>query len=82
MLGNGSLTVGINEQGLVHDFYYPYVGLDNLNTSRSMHHMIGVWIDGDFTWVDDGSWETTVDFESEALVSVVKMDSTKSMVLS
>jgi GH15 family glucan-1,4-alpha-glucosidase len=25
MLGNGSLTVGLDENGLVHDFYYPYV---------------------------------------------------------
>jgi glucoamylase len=73
MLGNGSLTVGLNEQGLVHDFYYPYVGLDNLTTSRSMHHMIGVWIDGDFTWVDDGSWVTEATFESEALISKVTM---------
>jgi GH15 family glucan-1,4-alpha-glucosidase len=73
MLGNGSLTVGLNEQGLVHDFYYPYVGLDNLTTSRSIHHMIGVWVDNEFTWVDDGSWTTTVNFESDALVSAVRM---------
>jgi len=75
MLGNGSLTVGLNEQGLVHDFYYPYVGLDNLNTSRSMHHRIGVWVDGAFSWVDDGTWIIDVDFESTALVSSIRMQS-------
>ncbi len=75
MLGNGSLTVGINEHGLVHDFYYPYVGLDNLTTSRSVHHKIGVWIDNMFSWVDDGSWAINVDFESDALVSVIGMRS-------
>lgn len=73
MLGNGSLTVGLNEQGLVHDFYYPYVGLDNLTTSRSLHHKIGVWVDGVFSWVDDGSWDISVDFETDALVSKVRM---------
>ena len=73
MLGNGSLTVGLNEQGLVHDFYYPYVGLENLTTARSTHHMIGVWIDGRFSWVDDGSWQTSVDFETDALISHVTM---------
>jgi GH15 family glucan-1,4-alpha-glucosidase len=73
MLGNGALTVGLNEQGLVHDFYYPYVGLDNLNTSRSMHHRIGVWVDGTFSWVDDGSWDISVTFESGALVSDIQM---------
>jgi len=73
MLGNGALTVGLNEQGLVHDFYYPYVGLDNLTTARSVHHKIGVWIDGEFSWVDDGSWKIGVDFETDALVSSVTM---------
>lgn len=61
--------VGLNERGLVHDFYYPYVGLDNLTNARSAHHKIGIWVDSTFHWVDDGSWDTTVDFESDALVS-------------
>lgn len=75
VLGNGKLTVGLNEHGLVHDFYYPYVGLENLTTARSVHHKIGVWVDGSFSWVDDGSWETLVSFESDALVSVITMKS-------
>lgn len=74
MLGNGSLTVGLNEHGLVHDFYYPYVGLDNLTTSRSAHHNIGVWADGVFSWADDGSWQTSVDFEERALVSKITLE--------
>jgi len=77
ILGNGSLTVGLNEQGLVHDFYYPYVGLENLTTARSTHHMIGVWIDGAFSWVDDGNWSISINFESDALVSIVTMKSSK-----
>ncbi len=77
MLGNGSLTVGLNEQGLVHDFYYPYVGLDNLTTARSVHHKLGVWVDGLFSWVDDGSWNIKVDFEVDALVSNIRMNSQK-----
>lgn len=77
ILGNGSLTVGLNEQGLVHDFYFPFVGLENLTTARSLHHKIGVWVDGVFSWVDDGSWSTIVNFEDEALVSDVSMRSDK-----
>lgn len=73
ILGNGALTVGLNEQGLVHDFYYPYVGLDNLTTARSVHHKIGVWIDDSFSWIDDGSWSTEISFEQEALVSSVRV---------
>lgn len=76
MLGNGALTVGLDEKGLVHDFYYPYVGLDNLTTARSIPHKIGVWVDGQFSWIDDDSWRTSVDFESEALVSNVEVHNT------
>jgi GH15 family glucan-1,4-alpha-glucosidase len=71
ILSNGSLMVGLNEHGLVHDFYYPYIGLDNLTNARSLHHKIGVWVDGEFHWMDDGSWETTVNFEENALVSSI-----------
>jgi GH15 family glucan-1,4-alpha-glucosidase len=74
MLGNGQLTVGLNEQGLVHDFYYPYVGLDNLSTARSSGHKIGVWVDGKFSWVDDNTWDQKVDFFADALISKITMD--------
>ncbi|MCW1908641.1 MAG: glycoside hydrolase family 15 protein [Candidatus Saccharibacteria bacterium] len=73
MLGNGSLTVGINEYGLVHDFYYPYVGLDNLTTSRGTQHKIGVWVNGHFSWVDDGSWNSKINFEADAMVSEIRL---------
>src|SRR3712207_1086969 len=73
MLGNGSLTVGLNERGLVHDFYFPYVGLDNLTTARSAMHKIGVWVDNTFSWASDDGWQSTIDFSSEALVSEIVM---------
>jgi GH15 family glucan-1,4-alpha-glucosidase len=77
ILGNGALTVGLNEIGLVHDFYYPYVGLDNLTTARSAHHKVGIWVDNEFSWVDDGSWEVSVDFETDALVARTTMTNKK-----
>lgn len=73
MLGNGSLTVGLDESGLVHDFYYPYVGLDNLTTARSSQHRIGVLVDKTFSWVDEEAWQTRVQLESDALVSDIAM---------
>lgn len=76
MLGNGSLTVGLDEYGLVHDFYYPYVGLDNLTTARSTQHRIGVSVGDSFSWVDDGSWKSHVSFENDALVSDVLLENT------
>ncbi len=73
MLGNSSLTVGLNEKGLVHDFYYPYVGQENLTNSRIMNHRIGVWVNGNFSWTDDENWSHDVNFETEALVSQVRL---------
>lgn len=73
ILSNGSLAVGLTQDGLVQDFYYPYVGLDNLSNARLGSHRIGVWIDGDFSWVDRSTWEISVDFEEDALVSTVAL---------
>jgi len=69
VLGNGGLTVGLNESGLVHDFYYPYVGLENLTTARSEPHRIGVWVDNEFSWIDSSEWKKVVDFNDDALIS-------------
>ncbi len=77
ILSNGSLAVGLNENGLVQDFYYPYVGLDNLANSRLGSHRIGVWIDGTFSWVSAKEWETSVDFETDALISSVTLHNNK-----
>jgi len=75
VLSNGQLFVGLDENGLVHDFYYPYVGLENLTNARNSNHKIGVWVDGKFKWTDDGSWQVEVDFEPDALISVVTLHS-------
>jgi len=73
VLSNGQLFVGLDEDGLVHDFYYPYVGLDNLTNARNSQHKIGVWVEGTFSWVSNADWEITVDFEDDALVGKVTM---------
>lgn len=70
ILSNGQLCVGLDENGFVHDFYYPYVGLDNLTTARSMHHKIGVSIDGEFSWLDGNDWQTHSSMSTEALTSI------------
>jgi GH15 family glucan-1,4-alpha-glucosidase len=73
ILGNGGLTVGLDENGLVHDFYYPYVGLENLTTARSQPHHIGLWIDGTFSWVHEDKWDRDINFNDDALVSNILM---------
>lgn len=77
VLSNGQLFVGLDENGLVHDFYYPYVGLENLTNARNSQHKIGIWVDDQFRWTDDGSWQISVNFEDKALVSNIRMKSDK-----
>jgi GH15 family glucan-1,4-alpha-glucosidase len=77
ILGNSGLTVGLNEQGLVHDFYYPYVGLENLTTARSKPHHVGVWVDNYFSWIHDDDWNRKVDFRDDSLISNIVMTNDK-----
>jgi len=68
VLSNGELHVGINRYGLVHDFYFPYVGLENHAAGRSTRHMVGVWVNGEMSWLDHGDWEFRFRYPHRALI--------------
>lgn len=68
VLSNGELHVGINKFGLVHDFYFPYVGLENHAAGKSLRHRVGIWIDGELSWLDDPGWVFTFSYPSSALI--------------
>ena len=69
VLGNGELQVGLNDYGLVHDFYYPYVGYMNHSAGPLTRHRIGVWIDGKLSWLDNpGEWTFNFRYPGHALV--------------
>lgn len=68
VLSNGELHVGINAFGEVHDFYYPYVGLENHAAGKSLRHHVGVWADGELSWLDDGSWELSFSYPHDSLI--------------
>ncbi len=77
VLSNGQLVVGLNEKGFVHDFYFPYVGQENLTTSRKIHHRIGVYVDNQFSWLDDENWHTELGIDSTSLTTSIVMRSDK-----
>jgi GH15 family glucan-1,4-alpha-glucosidase len=72
VLSNGELHVGINKYGLVHDLYFPYVGLENHCAGKDLRHKVGVWVDNEISWLDDDSWETKVWTADGALIGHVK----------
>ena len=57
--GNGSLLLCIDSYGRVRDLYFPFVGLEN-HIGGGYAHRIGVWVEGQFSWLDDGSWAIDV----------------------
>lgn len=68
LLSNGELHVGLNDFGMVHDFYFPYVGFENHNAGENLRHKVGVWVDGSLSWLDDGSWKIRMRTASGALI--------------
>jgi GH15 family glucan-1,4-alpha-glucosidase len=57
VLSNGELHVGLNKYGLVHDLYFPYVGLENHCAGKELRHKVGVWVEGRMSWLDDDGWD-------------------------
>lgn len=68
ILSNGELHVGLNAYGVVHDFYYPYVGYENHSAGSGLRHKIGVYIDGQVSWTDDDTWTFDFHYPHTALI--------------
>jgi GH15 family glucan-1,4-alpha-glucosidase len=71
VLGNGNLTVGLDRHGLVRDFYFPYVGLEN-HVGGHNKHRVGVWVDGEFSWLHDGSWDISMGCSCDVFEGVIE----------
>ncbi len=69
VLSNGELHVGLNGFGMVHDFYYPYVGFENHSAGENLRHKVGIWIDGKISWLDShGEWTFSFSYPYPSLV--------------
>lgn len=70
ILSNGSLLISHDKNGLIRDFYYPHVGLEN-NIGSNCSHKVGIYTDGSFSWLDDSTWNTQVDMQTNSLTGTV-----------
>ncbi len=68
LFSNGSLHVGINLYGMVHDLYYPHVGLENHAAAQNMRHRVGIWVEDQFSWLDDGGWQFKMRYDQHGMV--------------
>ncbi len=66
LIGNGRITVALDNRMRVRDFFYPKVGLENHLSGHEFR--IGVWADNNFRWLGD-DWEITMKYLPETLVS-------------
>jgi len=70
-VGNGSLLVNFDHRYQLRDLYWPHVGEENHTEGHPSR--FGVWVDGQFTWVSDDSWEKTLDYAGDNLVTKVTL---------
>ncbi len=71
-LGNGSLLVASDQNYQIRDLYWPHVGQENHAIGHPFR--IGVWVEGQFRWLDDGGWKRELGYQCETLVTDVKME--------
>lgn len=74
-LSNGRLLVTFDGHYRIRDIYYPHVGSEN-HTAGHMNR-IGVWVDHEFAWLDNQTWERTMEYEPGTLVTRVRATSAR-----
>lgn len=70
-LGNGNLLINFDKSYNLRDIYWPHVGQE-LHTKGDVSHT-GVWVDGQFAWLDAPAWQRELVYEPETLVTNVKL---------
>ncbi len=70
-LGNGRLLVNFDKSYNLRDIYWPHVGQE-LHTAGDISHT-GVWVDGQFAWLDAPEWQREMIYDRETLVTHVTL---------
>jgi glucoamylase len=70
-VGNGDLLINFDELYRVRDVYYPCVG--RFNHTGGHVQRFGVWVDGEFSWVDFQGWKRSFHYEKDTLITRVTL---------
>ncbi len=68
-IGNGSLLINFDRQYQLRDIYYPRVGQENHTAGDPSR--FGVWVDGQFAWLDNEGWSRDLRYLPDTLVTNV-----------
>ena len=72
VLSNGSMHVGLNNQGLLHDFYFPYVGLENHTLVDNSVHQVAIRVDGVTSYLlTDNNWKFKFSYFKDSLIDEI-----------
>jgi GH15 family glucan-1,4-alpha-glucosidase len=67
VVGNGKMLLNLDRNCYIRDIYYPYVG--QLNHVGGHYCRFGIWVEGQFSWLDDPEWNISLDYIPESLVT-------------
>ncbi len=70
-VGNGGLLLNFDKSYNLRDIYWPHVGQE-LHTGGDISHT-GVWVNGQFAWLDAPEWQREMLYEPETLVTHVTL---------
>jgi GH15 family glucan-1,4-alpha-glucosidase len=70
ILANGNIFVGLNKSGLVSDFFFPFVGVEN--HVRGTAHKLGVFQNDKMSWLDSDDWNLEIDLVKDSFVGTMK----------
>ncbi|RJQ11465.1 MAG: glycoside hydrolase family 15 protein [Bacillota bacterium] len=66
-IGNGNLLINFDADLVMRDFFFPYVGM--MNQIEGRRNMMGFWVDGHFSWLDEPGWSKTWGYLDDTLVT-------------
>ncbi len=62
------ILVCLDNRARIRNFYFPYVGSEN-HIGRRDAHKIGIWTEGVMSWFSENSWDITVSYKEDTMVS-------------
>jgi len=65
IFGNGSMLVALDADLRLRDLYFPQLGMNNALGCKSS---LGIWVQGDFAWLDHGECAKKVGYKPGTLV--------------
>ena len=68
-VGNGNFLITFDQDYCLRDIYYPYVGQENHTGGHKFR--FGLWVEGNFSWINSREWKLTQEYAKESLLTHV-----------